>query len=85
MLNGTNSAAKLVKVVFGITTKRSKSKRLPACTILAFCTMPSLSRGGRIRDNERMMIYSSKTKFKMDDTSEVGRNLLSMSQLCTHS
>ena len=84
MLYGTNSTIKLVKITFGTTTKRSKSKRLPACMILGSCTMLSFSRGGCIKENERMMMYSSRTKFKKNDASDVGRNLLSGSQQCTH-
>jgi hypothetical protein len=82
MLYGMNSATALVGVVFGTTIKRSKSKRLPACTILASCRTLSFRRGGCSRDRERMMMYDSRMRFRMDDTSVVGRNLRPKSQRC---
>jgi hypothetical protein len=77
-----NSAIKLVGITVGTTTRRSKSKRLPACTILASSAMLYFNRGF-ISDRTRVMVYSSRRRFRMDNVSDVGRNLFSASQLCT--
>jgi hypothetical protein len=80
MLYGTNSAIKGVTAAFGTATKRSKSKRLPACTVLASCTMLDFSRGGCNKNRERMMMYSSRVMFRKDDDNDVARDLLSKSK-----
>jgi hypothetical protein len=76
-----NSAIRLAGITVGTTTRRSKSKRLPACTILASCAMPSFIRGGFIRDRTRVMVYSSRRMFRMDSITDVERNLFSAAQL----